>query len=145
MKSTLMILMFLGFAIQGMAQSSDDRAQVLQKCLDFQELQRYYPRDARGAIKQLNIMQHGVSFPTNINVSKNGLRPAFVSKKKVNETGMDAYFLFHEFSVSETMALVAFIYHYGEADQLVVTLELENTGSNWSVKKSHTSIDHETN
>ena len=144
MKRTLMILLFFGFAIQGMAQSSDDRAQVLQKCIDLQQLQLYYPRDARGAIKQLKIMQHGISFPENINVSKNGVRPAFLSKKEVSETGMNAYFLFHEFTISETVASVAFIYHYSEADQLVVTLELEKTGSNWSVKKSNASIDHET-
>ena len=144
MKFSLVILMLFGLAIQGVAQSSDDRAQILQKCIDFQELQRYYPRDARGAIKQLNIMQHGISFPENMNVSKNGIRPVLLSKQQVNDTDTKAYFLFHEFKVSEAVASVAFIYHYNDADQLVVTLELEKTGSTWSIKKSNALIDHET-
>lgn len=144
MKRTLMILMLIGFALHGMAQSARDRAQVLQKCLDLQQLQQHYPRDSRGNVKQLNIMQHGVSFPENINVSKNGVRPVFLSKKQVNATETQAYFLFHDFTISAASATVAFVYHYSTGDQLVVYLDLEKTGSSWSIKKSNITTDHET-
>ncbi len=139
-----MILMLVGFALHGMAQSTADRAQVLQTCLDLEQLQQHYPRDNRGNIKQINIMQHGVSFPENISVVKNGLRPIFLSKQQINSTGTLAYFLFHDFTISSTSATVAFVYHYSVADQFVVYLDLEKNGSTWSIKKSNITIDHET-
>lgn len=131
MKVTFLFLLLSGFILTGVR---DDEAQILQKCVDLPQLQAYYPRDVNGVTKQLNVLQHGVSFPENINVSANGKNLSFLSKKQIGQT--DAYFLFHEFRISETSATVAFVYQYSETPLVVVNLELSKMGDTWSITKS---------
>ena len=132
MKSALLFLLLLTHA-----DPQGDTAQILQKCIDLPQLQAHYPLDAHGDLKQLNVMQHGVSFPENINVSVNGKSLAFLSKKQVSQTEASAYFLFHELKISGNSATVAFVYQYNQTELVVVSLALTKNGDTWSVTNSN--------
>jgi len=135
MKITLLFLLLSHVLLTALPPQDD--AQILQKCIDLPQLQAYYPLDAHGNLKQLNVMQHGVSFPENTNVSANGKSIAFLSKKQVSQTEAIAYFLFHEFKISGNSATVAFVYQYNQTELVVVGLALNKNGDTWSVTNSN--------
>ena len=136
MRSALLFLLLSPFLLSNGGPQGDD-AQVLQKCIDLPQLQAYYPLDADGNPRQLNVMQHGVSFPENIDVSANGKSLAFLSKKQVSQTEANAYFLFQEFKISGNSATVAFVYQYNQTELVVVSLVLNKNVDTWSVTNSN--------
>ena len=136
MKVTLLFLLLSALVLTDTS-PQDDAAQILQNCINLPQLQTYYPVDANGDTKQLNVMQHGVSFPEDINVRANGKSLSFLSKNQVNQTESIAYFLFHEFRISGNSATVAFVYQYNEKHLIVISLELQKTVDTWSVTKSN--------
>ncbi|PSR55939.1 hypothetical protein AHMF7605_21750 [Adhaeribacter arboris] len=123
-----------------MAQSLSDQARVLQKCVGLAELQEYYPRTANGNVKQLYVMQHGVSFPSNLVVTKNGKPLVFKTKEEVKATKIDAFFLFREFKITQNTAQVDFAYYYhfkgGYEEFIPVTLALQKTGDTWTITQT---------
>jgi len=139
-KILLVLLFVFGYAIQIMAQSKNDHPQVLQKCIDIPELQEFYPRDVKENLKQLYVMQHGISFPETINVSKSGKALMFLEKNEIVDKGINAFFLFRDFNVSQDSASVAFVYYFNfdgsYKDFVAVELELKRAGDTWSVAHS---------
>ncbi|QMU29292.1 hypothetical protein [Adhaeribacter radiodurans] len=142
MKSKILLTLFIffGCVTHLMAQSLDDQSKILQKCIELPALQTHYPRTDNGTLKPLYVMQHAVSFPGNLNVTKNGKPVAFKSKEEVKTNGISAFFLFREFKVTQNSAQVDFAYYYnfqGTYEEFVpVTLELQKTGNTWSITQS---------
>jgi len=130
----------MGYTIQVMAQSAENTAQILQKCINLQELQEYYPLDVKGKPKQLYVMQHGVSMPENLNVSKNGKAVVFLEKNEILTKGTDAFFLFRDFKVFQNSSNVAFVYYFNfdgsYKEYVAVELELKKAGDTWSITQS---------
>jgi len=139
-KIILFALLVFGCSLPMLAQSQNDYAAVLQKCIDLKALQNYYPQQSNGSPAQLYVMQHGVSFPETTNVSKGGKKVAFVSKTNIKENKVNAYFLFWTFNLTPNKATVAYSYYYNKQTApegaMVVNLELEKTGNTWEIKKS---------
>lgn len=138
MKRYLLLALFaLGCYAQLMGQSQDDQASLLQICLDLPELQEKYPTHTDGTVKQLFIMQHGVSFAPSVKVLKNGIAPVFYSKQEINENKIEAYFLFQDFTFNEDTATVAFVYQNKDKNNQpalsVVNLDFKKTGDSWSI------------
>lgn len=119
----------------GMAQSLDDQAKVLQKCVDLQELQQHYPKNLDNSFKPLVVMQHGISFPTDIPVTHNNNPLLFKSKAEIS--GETAYFLFWKFDVMQNSASIDFTYNYDSLTAAPkakkVTLLFEKTGIVWNI------------
>lgn len=131
-----LIIVCLSFSLRG--QSSGDMANVLQKCLDLPELEIYYSQNTDGSFDQLNIMQHGVSFPVDIQVLKFG-KPILLKSKQEIINGKTTYFLFYEFTLTPVTARVAYSYYYNPADPeavIIVSLQMEKSADGWSVKQS---------
>lgn len=121
-------------------QTIDDQAAVLQKCIDLPELQPFLPKNQDGSYKTVNVMQHSISFPGNINVAHQGKPLLFISKGLATGGTTEAYFLFNQFQVDEHKAWVEFVLYYEQTmsapKMQVVTLQLEKTGTNWSITQS---------
>jgi hypothetical protein len=145
MKKCLLLCLLLGSLWPAQAQSPSDQTLVLQHCLDLQQLQSYYPKDAFGNIRQLVILEHGVAFSRDLNVSKNGLAPAFLEKKDMVGGQADAYFLFNQVSIGEQKAHVVFAYYFAANSLVSVTLEMVRAGGAWSVINSKIEERHENN
>ncbi len=120
------------------AQTTSDQALVLQKCVDLTQLQQFYPKNTDNSFQPLVIMQHAISFPTNISVAHSGDSLLFKSKSEVSSDS--AYFLFWKFDILGSNAKVDFIYNYDLLTTVPkvqkVTLELLKTGSVWNVTSS---------
>lgn len=140
MRKVLLLLLFISVAASGhlQGQSPDDMAKVLQECIDLKELTPYYPLNADGNYKQLVVMQHGVSFPSGIDVLF-AEQPLLLRSKQEVMNGNNPYFLFWDFSISANNADVAFSYHLNPAapDEVVgVDLNLEKSGTEWQIINS---------
>lgn len=123
--------------MQLMGQTADDHSSILQACLDLPELQERYPNNPDGKIAQLHIMQHGVSFDEDTDVLKNGKAPGFYSKQEIKDKGIEAYFLFQEFSYLENTARVAFVYQSKDKNNIlvlsVVNLDFKKADDTWVI------------
>jgi hypothetical protein len=137
-KLTLFFFIILGLSFTLRGQTSGDIAKVLQKCLNLPELESNYPQNPDGSYKQLTIMQHGVSFPEDIQVSKSGVAVLFKSKQEVMK-GNITYFLFNDFTLTSSTARIAFAYYYNPANPeavLLVNLNMEKRGNEWLIIQS---------
>jgi hypothetical protein len=117
------------------AANNEDLAAVLQKCLDLEALQPYYPKGPDATYQALHILQHGVSFPTGLPVLKAGKPLVFIDKAQLAATNPDAYFLFYEFLITDKAAKVDFVFNYDQTGSQpkmqVVSLELEKKDQAW--------------
>jgi hypothetical protein len=141
MKKGTMIILFVTAAILTFGQSRQNKAQILQKCIDLPELQQYFPFDHAGNPKQICILQHGVSFPVDLEVSKFGKSILFMDKTQLSDNGITSYFLFWEFKTDQNSAQVDFVYNFINTDNLPriqkVNLELQKNNETWTVSKTN--------
>ncbi len=132
------VVLFLVFIQEiGMAQTSNDQSQVLQKCLDLTEIQQYYPQNVDNSYKQLLILNFPVSLPVNLNVSKFGQSVLFQTRAEILADNPDAFIAFSTFSITETTASVVFEISYnrltGSPKSINGSVSLEKTAGNWIV------------
>lgn len=137
-KLFLLVGIFLVFSVRLVAQSQSDQALILQKCIDLPELQQSYPVDADGTISQIYVMQHGVSFPVDIKVTKSGKPLAFVSKSDINDRQIESYFLFWTFDIINDQSHVQFTYDNStiEKKATIIELNLQKVNNVWTIVKS---------
>ena len=140
---TSIILLFLASTCS-FGQNREDQAQILQKCIELQELQMYYPLDADGNQKPLIINYwHPVLFPADLTVTHAGSNVEFRLMSLEKSKNAEAYFLFKKFEVFPGSSLVKFDYSYNDSDHLKaieVTLELSKTLDKWEIANIHVSI-----
>ena len=134
----LLVGLFLIFSVHLVAQSQSDKALILQKCIDLQELQQSYPVAADGTISQIYVLQHGISFPENIEVSKSGKPLAFVSKSDINDQHIESYFLFWTFDIVNDQSHVQFTYNNSTIGNkaTIIELNLQKVNNVWTIVKS---------
>lgn len=110
-KFTLLLIMILTVLTMS-AQKVNDKGQVVQKCLDLQELQKYYPQSAIEQNEPVYILLHGVSFESDMRISKFGKEPEYVKKEDLMDGRIQGFFLFHTIEVDAKEAHVSFAYYY---------------------------------
>jgi hypothetical protein len=117
-----------------------EQAQVLQKCFGLEGLQAYYPKNTDGTYKPLQILQHGVSFADDLDVSYAGNPVALIQKASLAADRIEAYFLFYEFAITGKSAKVRFVFNYDQTTNQkkmqVVSLELQKEDDAWNIVQS---------
>jgi hypothetical protein len=136
----LSLLLICGLALQIKAQSMNDRAMILQRCIDLPALQQYFNHNQDGTCKQLRIMQHGVSFETDLPVSKSGKALTYMTKTEIIDSKADAFFLFHTLTINQLTATVSFVYYLNytqnQDDLVAVNLVMQKTGDSWNITET---------
>jgi len=122
------------------AQAPEDVTAILRRCVDLPELQELFTKDSNGDFSQVYVLQHGVSFPTNITVVKFGKNISFIEKYQLDPATVKSYFLFWEFSVDNGSAKVDFVLNYIDSTNNPATtrviLEMKKVDDNWIVEKT---------
>jgi len=141
MKKITFIVLFAIANICAFGQSQQDKAQILQLCIDLPGLQQYYPFDTDGTHKQIVVMQHGVSFDTDIEVSKFGKSVQFLDKNEIGVMNITSYFLFWTYKIEQDVAHIDFLYHYLDTENQLVTLrvvvEMQKSYDLWIVQNTN--------
>lgn len=123
----------------GIAQTMDDQAKVLQKCIDLTEIQQYYPLDNAGNPAQLFVMNYAVTFPAGVNVAKAGQKLLFLSREEIMQQKISSYFIFRSFEVTDNSAKAVFSYFYtydytnSQFKMVMVNVEMGKVDQDWSV------------
>ena len=134
---TLIVLLVIGITMQLFAQSQNDQEQILKKCIDLPDLQHYYPLETNGGLKQLNIIQYPVSFPSEILLSKAGNNVNFLTMSEFSENKVKAYFMFRSLQIKGKAAVATLNYFYnciGESFKMLsIYVEFEKSGLSWNV------------
>jgi len=133
----LTIIGFLIINISAMAQSSGEKAKIVQLCLDLPEIQDLFPKDAEGNFVAVHIMQYPIALQTDIDVSKFGISPLFMNREQIYDNQVDTYFLFQNLDLSQTYSFAKFIlYHHQtslEKKLWMVDLDIEKHNNKWVV------------
>ena len=136
MKRLLLLLTFVMAFSMSWGQTAGDRAAILQKTIDLADLQQYYPLNADGTSQEIYIMQHEVSFPFDIEVSKFGKKPVFLGKDAVYNGNIKGFFLFEKFEITSSQAEVSLLYNL-KAPQgyraVAADLTLQKANGDWNI------------
>jgi len=137
MKQFLILILILITTRTVMAQSRQDQTQILQKCIELPELQKYFPLEADGNLKPLVINYwHPVPFPTDLTLSQNGKNILFRSMPMESGKYSEAYFLFNKFEILQGSSVVKFEYRYDNLIQpkvIQVALGFIKSGEAWEI------------
>jgi hypothetical protein len=131
-----LLLISAGFAF---GQALNEQAAVLKKCLDIPALQQQFPTDSQGHPKAVYIMQHAVSFPEDIAVSKFGQRLIFLEKDDLMDLKVDAFILFEKFEITGSNADVIMTFNKLQDNgyqAYEIKLNLVKDASTWSVSET---------
>jgi len=116
-------------------QNREDQTQILQKCIQLQELQKLYPLDRDGSQKPLIIKYwHPLLFPTDLTIVYGDTNVEFVVMSEENINNIEAYFLFKKFELHEDSCKVAFEFYYNinSLPKVVeVVIDLVKMGNDW--------------
>jgi hypothetical protein len=141
MKKLLIIFFFMVIVLTPklVAQSQDDQALVLQKCIDLPELQQYYPLNEEGSLKPLYIVQYPVSFPSDLAIEKEGTIVKFMTSSDITINKVAAYFMFRSFNIHQNSANINCNYFYNynytskQFKMLSVIIEMKKVGLQWNI------------
>lgn len=140
MKKFTFIVFFALTTICTFGQNKPDQTQILQKCIDLPAIQLCFPADNDGGKKQICILQHGVSFPSNIEVSKFGKDVLLYDKSQLSAAGITSYFLFWEFKIDNNIAKVDFVYNFininMQAKMKKINLEFIKDKEVWTISST---------
>ena len=139
MKKQVALLMLMFLIFNSFGQNLSDQAAVLQKCIDLKEIQNYLPLDAEGTPDVIRIMQHAVTFPRDLAISKSGKQVEFLSKDQIYQDNSEAFFRFDKFELAGNLAEVCFDFHCNRnslANSKIATikLNLKKTGAAWMIE-----------
>ena len=119
------------YACVAIGQTDNDKQEILQKCIDLDELQQYYHENKVDGRKPLVIYNNGV-VPTNINLTKFGVKVEFMNMEELFFYNKQAYLDFDKFEISSNEAVIQF--HYA-IEGLTVKIKLEKESDKWIIKK----------
>ena len=117
---------------------ADDSTAVLQECLDLSELQQYFPTNSDGSKQQVRILQHPVTFSSDIKATKFGAAVLFIDRS--GTAGLDAYVNFTSFIITGNDASATFNLTYGRnsntPSSAKVAVTFQKNGTSWTVINS---------
>ncbi len=128
MRKLLFILFLSFFAFQSRAQSNLDKKQIIQACIDLEDLQPYYHIEEEGR-KPLIIFDNGV-IPNTLKLLKFEESVVFATTAALFTYGKVAYLQFSKFTITKDKAEVIFKYH---VEGITVKVIFEKIGGTWVV------------
>ena len=139
MKRYLLIIAMLLGAVSSWGQIVSDQATVLQKIIDLQGLQQYYPKNGDGSMKQLCISRFPTEFPAGVMAGFDASKVVFRTREAITATQAEAYFMFRSFNLQSgtCTAVVNYFYNFnytsGQFNIVTYNIELQKTADGWNV------------
>jgi len=115
---------------------SSDSTEILQLCLNLEELQTYFPKEDDGTMKPVILMKRDVVFPQNLSVLKFGYPIIQMTRDQIVNESIETFFMFHSFEIRDKIAVVKFGVVHGSPKHpklIDIILEVKTTGEIWEV------------
>jgi hypothetical protein len=104
------------------------------------DMQKYYPVNSDGSLKQINIKQYPISFPTDLNVEKSEQSINYILISTPETVNIDGYFAFRRIQNSTSSLMISFNYFYNcnspITKSITVNAEFEKTTTGWNLINS---------
>lgn len=135
------MVLIASFLIMGLfIQAQDltqDQSQILQKCVDYPELQQYYYID-NNKPEQLYVFVENdpMVFSNMVEVEKFGNSFAYLTPAELSEFNPNGYLLFKTLNIVGNTADVTFEYNHkfnGKYETVLFSLNLVKENENWKV------------
>ncbi|HOW38963.1 MAG TPA: hypothetical protein PL123_00365 [Bacteroidales bacterium] len=118
-------------------QTEKDTVAVLQKCIEMKDFQQLLPLNSDGTRKQLNILNHGVSFPAGTNILIAGSTVALVDRAQLEKVTNPYYLLFWDFRISQNRANAGFVLNNKTGKEAIemarFIVEAEKNATDWEI------------
>ncbi|PTN09038.1 hypothetical protein [Mangrovibacterium marinum] len=119
------------------AQTSDDRAQLLQLCIDLPEIQANYPTFENESKAAAYIMQYPLTIPENLPIHKFEKKPVYMTRSEIYDNHVDAYFLFKQIEIGSESAQIEFTmysnYNSNTPQIVDVYLNFQKSSTGWLI------------
>ena len=139
-KLFLLLGLSLLFSTQLIAQSRNDQALILQKCIDLPELQSDLMKDSEGNIQQLYINYwNPLLFPLNLGITKGGKNIVYKPMYSDSDKAGVPFILFRTFLITGEVAKVDFEYHFvtnNSSQLLKIHLDFIKNDNDWDITKT---------
>ena len=132
MKKITIIYTLLIFSICVTGQTLQDKKIVIQKSIDFKELQAYYSNIEFEGEKQLFIVNNGI-ISSNLELVKYDNKVKFMLKEEMFSENIKNHIDFVSFSIDSVFADVKFHYGINGPD---FDLKFQKMGDDWEILRS---------
>lgn len=137
LRGLLIIFMMSLFPLTAFCQQPSDQDLVIQKCIDMNEIQAFFPKKADNTYKHVYVLQFPIKFKSQPALTKFGQPISFLERPELNGEHPDAYINFQKFNISGNTADVVFNFSYDRfttAPHLeTLNVQLEKTGVEWTI------------
>ena len=137
LRGLLIIFMMSLFPLAALCQQPSDQDLVIQKCIDMNEIQGFFPKKADNTYKHVYILQFPIMFEGNSSVTKFGQPVSFLERSELNGIAPDAYISFQKLNIKDNTAEAVFNFSYNRfaAEPHVVTmnLNLQKNAGQWTI------------
>ena len=135
----LLIFALLLWAVSSSAQSKNDQAIVLQKCIAMPQVNQFYQLDKTGIPVSIYAITTSVHLEEGLDVSYRGRKVTFVTQAQMEAIKADSYINFVSFKLATDKASVTFDYfHKSNTGNKVIRLdvELNKVGGDWIISET---------
>lgn len=139
---TISLLFMLGlFLPQGMQGQALVQSQILQKCIDYEGLQQYYPLDNQKNPFPVYVLESKPPvFPSNPPLVKFNKEVKYLSATELSKLDPESYFLFKQYDLKDNATTqVELEYYYrsnGNYKVLHGNFIFKNDGQTWKMSES---------
>lgn len=113
-----------------LAQSSNDKNQILQQCVSLEQLNEKIPKKTTNYY----VLNHGIDFSNSLNLEVKGKKISILEKSDLNISR--SYFLFHTLNIDGNTAFVRYYYKYtiDNLEKVIpITLSFQKKESKWEI------------
>jgi hypothetical protein len=136
MKRMLYVIFFVCFVSTGFSQSQQDQEEVLQLCIELQELQPFLVGNDGAQLSQLYIKSCEALQTKTTSINKFGNPIRFVDKVELKALHINSYIDFYIFEVLTDKARIDFTFSSDlDTPKFWAYMELEKNGDSWEITK----------
>jgi len=122
--------LLLGLTLLTNGQTIQDKQDVIQKCIDLDDLQQFYHENEVEGRKPLIIYNDG-AVPTSLTLIKFGQPIQFMTKEELFFYNKLAYLDFDKCEITPTSADIVFYY---DIEGLTIKVTMNKVDGNWTIK-----------
>lgn len=132
MNKFIFLILLISNTLLSVGQTFEDKQDIIQKCIDFKELQKYFTHEN----KQLIILDNGV-VSSDLTLIKFDKPVKFMTKEALFFYDEKSYLDFAKFDLKASSSYVEFEY---VAEKIIVKLTFDKIDGNWVIKSQSLTV-----
>lgn len=132
MRNLLLLILITFFALPLLGNTSKDKEELLKKSIEPEVIRQHL---AMHFDTHIFILQHGVSFPTDLQMQIAEQQIQLVDKEFLSQNNQTPYLLFWTFNQDNTSAFIEYTIVFNDTESLKVSVSFKNEQNEWVVEQ----------